>query len=354
MPVRFIRPFFSSRSSRSPFAFALLLAPLALAAGVLLCPAPARAQLDVQSAVVLDFEVFTGLDPNLGRKAADALAVELQTSTANEPVPRQRIEIVPRARVEQVINDTTALTPPFTDIIQLRLARATGASSVFSGRILSATVADRQAARVTLELMQFDVSMQDYANGAVVSQSAIDRTGRADNDLLLDEAINKAVYAALIELERRPYPIGTIQIVTKEYALSNLGARNGVSRGQKYAVLRDIYRGRDTTDRDVVERVKIGEAVATRLDVDQSTIVLTVGGAAGVKIGDKLRRIYVPYSFRPRPRDTDARVVKYLTADQLVAEETAEAIRREDQLARQQEELARQAEQAARQRAKRR
>lgn len=314
-------------------------------AGVLI--RPAEAQLDVQTAVVLDFDVYGGLDPNLGRKAADALAVELQTSTANEPVPRQRVEVVPRQRVQQVINDTTALTPPYTDIIQLRLARATGATSVFSGRVLSARVADHQAARVTIEVMQYDPAMSDFSNGAVVSQSAVDKTGRADNDLLLDEAINKAVYAAMIEIERKPYPIGTVQIVTRDTALINLGTRNGTSRGQEYAVLRDIYRGRDTTDRDVVERVKIGECVVTRLDVDQASVVLTQGGAAGVKIGDKVRRVYIPIAYAPRPRDTDARVLENLSPDQLEAYEMAQNIRRTEDALHQQEERARFAEKLA-------
>jgi hypothetical protein len=312
--------------------------------GMASAPRAAHAQLDVQTAVVLDFGVLEGLDPNLGRKAADALAVELQTSTANSPVARQRVEIVPRQRVEQVIADTTALTPPYTDIIQLRLARATGANSVYSGRVLSARVVDHKIARVTLELMQFDAAMGDFANGSVVSQSALDKTATADNDLLLDEAINKAVYAALLDIKRKPYPLGTIQIVTRDTALMNLGTRNGVSRGQKFAVLRDIYSGRDATDRDVVERVKIGECVVTRIDVDQASVLLTQGGAAGVKIGDKVRRVYVPFAIRKRPQDTDARVVKYLSEDELVAQETADAVRRQEDALRQNEEAAKYAE----------
>lgn len=321
-----------------------LFAGALLFVGYSVAPRSAHAQLDVQTAVVLDFGVFPGLDPNLGRKAADALAVELQTSTANDPVARQRVEIVPRQRVEQIIADTTALTPPYTDIIQLRLARATGASSVYSGRVLSARVVDRQMARVTVELMQFDANMGDFANGTVVSQSAFDKTAQADNDLLIDEAINKAIYAALLDIKRKPYPVGTIQIVTRDTALMNLGTRNGVSRGQKYAILRDIYRGRDATDRDVVERVKIAECVVTRIDVDQASVLLTQGGAAGVKISDKVRRIYVPFSLRERAKDTDARVIKYLTEDELIAQETADAVRRQEETQRQGEDYARYAE----------
>lgn len=354
MPHRFLRTFSPLRAFPVSGLFARASLPV-ICAGLLLTGVfarPARAQLDVQTAVVLDFDVYPGLDPNLGRKAADALAVELQSSTAGEAVARQRVEIVPRQRVEQVMGDTTALKPPFTDIIQMRLARATGASSVFSGRVLSARVSDRQAARVTLEIVQFDASMGAYSNGTIVSQSAVDKTGITDNDLLLDEAINKAIYAGLLDIKRKPYPIGTIQIVTRDYALMNLGTRNGVSRGQTYAVLRDIYRGRDATDRDVVERVKIAECVVTRIDVDQATVLLTSGGAAGVKISDKVRRIYTPFSFAPQPKDIDERVLSNLTLDQMAAQEVADSIRRQEAAERQREALAKQAETIAAQRGK--
>lgn len=335
---------FSARLSFVPTILGIALLSFALP----LCQREAQAQLDGQTAVVLDFEVFPGLDPNLGRKAADSLAVELQDSTANNPVPRQRIEIVPRQRVLQIMNDTTALTPPYTDIIQLRLARATGASSVYWGRVLSATVSDRRAARVTLEVMQFDASMGDYSNGAVVSQMALDKNANTDNDLLLDEAINKAIYAALIEIERKPFPVGTVQIVTRSFNLINLGNRNGVARGQKYAILRDTYKGRDTNDRDVVVRLKIGEMIITKIDIDQASGLLTTGGGAGVKIGDKVRKIYVPSQSVQTLNDRDAERLKFLNADELEAQDVAAAAKRTTDEAQRREMAARQVEQAAR------
>lgn len=289
---------------------------------------PAQAQLEVQTVAVLDFEVLPGLDPNLGRKAADALAVELQTSTANDPVARQRIEVVPRQRMLQTINDTTALTPPYTDIIQMRLARATGASSVFSGRVLSAVVTPGKSARVAVEIIQFETSMGDYSNGAIASQSATNSLGVVDSDLLIDEALNKAIYAALLEVKRKPFPIGTVQVVTRQDALINLGSRNGVSRGQTYAILRDTYRGRDATDRDIVERIKIGEMLIMKVDVDQASGVLTSGGGAGVKISDKVRKIYVPSDIKQELKDQDLVRSGHLTPDEIKARDAAEAARR--------------------------
>jgi len=314
----------------------------------------AWAQLETQTAVVLDFEVFPGLDPNLGRKAADSLAVELQESTQNSPVSRQRIEIVPRQRVMQVMNDTTALTPPYTEVILLRLARATGANSVYWGRVLSATVSDRRSARVTLEVMQFDAAMSDYSNGAVVSQMALDKNANTDNDILLDQAINKAVYAGLTEMGRHPYPVGTIQIVTRTYNLINLGSRNGVARGQKYAILRDVYRGRDETDQDVVERIKIGEMVITKIDIDQASGLVTSAAGAGVKIQDKVRKIYIPSTLPQVAKDGDAERLRFLDADQQIAQDIADAARRISTEAQEREMIARQAELAAQQRASKR
>src|SRR5688572_28321948 len=60
-----------------------MLASLAMVAG----PAAAQTQQQIEAqgitterAIVLDFSVAPGIDPVLGRKAADALAVELQRS----------------------------------------------------------------------------------------------------------------------------------------------------------------------------------------------------------------------------------------------------------------------------------
>lgn len=329
--------------------------PVLLAGAALLglgASRPAQAQLDTQTVAVLDFQVLPGLDPNLGRKAADALAVELQTSTANDPVSRQRIEVVPRQRMFEVMRDTTALTPPYTDVIQLRLADALNATSVYSGRVLSATVSPGRKARVTVEVMQFETSMGDYANGAVASQSAISTVGLLDNDLLIDEALNKAVYAALLEIKRKPFPIGTVQIVTMPgSALINLGVRNGVSRGQKYAILRDIYRGRDSTDRDIVERVKIGEMIITKIDIDQASGVLTSGGGAGVKINDKVRKMYIPVTVPQKLKDQDAARLEHLDPDQVEASEAAKAALRATESQRAREAAAQRAEEAAARRA---
>ena len=308
---------------------------------------PAHAQLDTQTVAVLDFEVLPGLDPNLGRKAADALAVELQVFTANAPVARQRIEVVPRQRMLQTIYETTALSPPYTDIIQMRLARATGATSVYSGRVLSATVNPGKAARVAVEVVHFELAMGDYSNGAIASQLATSPLGDADNDLLIDEALNKAVYASVLEINRRPFPIGTVQIVTRDEAIINLGSRNGVSRGQRYAILRDIYRGRDATDRDINERIKVGEMIVTKVDVDQASGILTAGGGAGVKISDKVRKIYIPSNLPQELQDMDAERMRYLTPDEMKARDAADAARRAFDDERRREEAAVAAERKA-------
>src|SRR5690606_12142387 len=98
----------------------------AFVAALALCftPAAAQAQAAPRTVVVLDFSVADGLDPLLGRKAADAFAVELANS-------REYI-VVPRERVVQAVENTAGLTPPFDEATQARLGREVNASSIFS------------------------------------------------------------------------------------------------------------------------------------------------------------------------------------------------------------------------------
>src|SRR5690606_22227853 len=82
---------------------------------------PALAQLDTQTAVVLDFEITPGYDPILGRKAADALAVELQRQNQFETVSSQKVQIVPRQRLGQIITVIAGLIAPFAPLVQTLL-----------------------------------------------------------------------------------------------------------------------------------------------------------------------------------------------------------------------------------------
>ena len=132
-------------------------------AGLFGTPRPAQAQLTIQPSIVLDFSVAPGIDTIYGRKAADALAVELQKSGD--------YEIVPRQQVEQAIATLPGLAPPYTPATQGRLAQAVNATVVFSGQVTAAEIINRRAARVTLEVRKLETLTTDYVNGTTVSES---------------------------------------------------------------------------------------------------------------------------------------------------------------------------------------
>jgi hypothetical protein len=274
-----------SQFSVSPAFAAHRLAPLALlllATWGLVRPATVQAQTAVQPAVVLDFATDGNIDPIQGRKAADAVAVELQRSGD--------YEIVTRQQVEDAVRTQPGLRPPFNEPTQQRLAGVVGARSVFSGRVVRIELNNRRAARVQMEVRQLDAATGDFINGTQISEVTNDKLQEIDNDVLIDEAINKAAFAAVRAMKQTRLPEGTVLNVTREDIELNLGARNGVAVGQRYTVLRDVFNRAINR----VERVKVGEVTIRRVEADQSTAVLSAGGQAGVRTQDKVRQIYVP------------------------------------------------------------
>lgn len=314
---------------------------------------PALAQRDTQTAVVLDFEVTPGYDPILGRKAADALAVELQRQNQFETVSSQKVEIVPRQRLGQIITENAGLIAPYTNVVQTRLGKIAGASRVYSGRIMSVLVSDHRLARVTLELRLMDVPTSTYINGAVVSQEAVSIDESMDNDLLIDQAINKAVYAALMEIKAKPLPLGTVQNVTVEEIYLNIGTRNGVLKGQRYAVIRPLYLGRDSESKDVVRSTRVAEIIILKAEMDQSIATVISGGGAGVKTGDKVHLIYIPAIMPGKNPDLYRTDKKYLTPDEVEALAAVQDSRRRQLEAQEREINLRKAEERIRQYQKR-
>ncbi|MEO6906879.1 MAG: hypothetical protein ABI210_03220 [Abditibacteriaceae bacterium] len=288
-------------------------------AGLVSMNRPALAQLDTQTAIVLDFEVTPGYDPVLGRKAADALAVELQRENQFETVSKQKLQIVPRQRLGQIIDENAGLIAPYTSVVQSRLGQIAGASRIYSGRIMSVLVSDHRLARVTLEVRVLDVPTGTYFNGSVVSQEAVSIDESMDNDLLIDQAINKAVYDALMDIKSKPLTLGTVQNVTVRDMYLNIGTRDGVLKGQRYAVIRPLYLGRDSESKDVVRSTRVAEVIIASSEMDQSIAMVISGGAGGVKTGDKVHLIYVPAIMPQKNPDLSRTNPKYLTPDQVEA-----------------------------------
>ena len=256
------------------FATLTLNAPVAQAQG-----APA------QTVIVLDFDVARGLDPLLGRKAADGLAVELQRSGSYDVVPRQR--------VEETVSQQAGLQPPYNNIAQIKLAEAVNASSVFSGRITGVEVSPGRSARVTLEASQLDVITGDFINGTVVSESTQQKLGEVASEILVDEAINKAVFGAVRSMRQTTLPVGTVLNVATDEVVLSIGADAGVSSGQRFTVLRDKY----DPARNVTERRKIGEVTIVRVNATQSTARVSAGGREGVRTSDRVRQIFEPSNY---------------------------------------------------------
>jgi hypothetical protein len=284
----------------------------------------------------------------LGRKAADALAVELQRENQYETVTSQKVQIVPRQRLGQIIDDNAGLVAPYTNVVQTRLGQIAGASRIYSGRIMSVLVSDHRLARVTLEVRLLDVPTSTYINGSVVSQEAVSIDESMDNDLLIDQAINKAVYAALMDIKSKPLPLGTVQNVTVGEMFLNIGTRNGVLKGQRYAVIRPLYLGRNSDSSDVVRSTRVAEVIVTKAELDQAIATIIAGGGAGVKTGDKVHLIYIPAISPGKNPDLYRTDKKYLTPDQVEALSAVQDSRRRQLEAEQREADLRKAEERIR------
>ena len=251
--------------------------------------AQAQAQGVAQTVVVLDFATGPGLDPLLGRKAADGLAVELQRSGEYQVVPRQQ--------VEAAVAQQAGLQPPFNDTAQIKLAQTVNANSVFSGRVERVELTPGRLARVTLEARQLDVLTGDFVNGTVVTESTEQKLGDVESGILVDEAINKAVFSAVRSMRQTSLPRGNVLNTTVDSVVLNIGAQAGVVPGQRYTVLRDIF----DPARNVTERRKIGEVTIQRVNSDQSDARISAGGTVGVRTGDRVRQIFEPSRY---PRST--------------------------------------------------
>ena len=269
-----------------PTAFALvatLATPVAQAQTVDTSPPVIAAP--AQSVVVLDFATNSGIDPLIGRKAADGLAVELQRSGSYDVVPRQR--------VEQTVAQQPGLQPPFNNTSQIQLATAVNASSVFSGTVTNVDVVAGRMARVTIQVNQLDIVTGDFINGTVITESSEQKLTTVPNEVLVDEAINKAAFAAVRSMRQITLPTGTVLNVAVDEVVLSIGVNEGASIGDRYTVLRD----KPDFARNIVERSKIGEVTITRVNPTQSSARITAGGFEGVRTGDKVRQIFVASNY---------------------------------------------------------
>ena len=292
---------------------ALLLA-FGLASGL---AAPSRAQqgdigqIATQTAVVLDFDVAPGLDPILGRKAADAVAVEMAASG--------NFTITPRQTVEEAVASRPGLRGPYVPSTQRRLGESLGVQSVISGRVVAASVGSQvtrtqgrerqaittqmRAARVQIQLRQMEVRSGDFVNGTQVTETTVDELREVDDDVLMNQSLDKAAFSAVRTIRLIIFPEGTVlNIVGSDNSglggsiQLNIGFDRGVRPGQRFSVLRDVAnKSRGANEANVfVERIKVAELLIVRIEPEQSIATVVAGGSVGVRTGDKVRRIFAP------------------------------------------------------------
>lgn len=247
-----------------------------------------------QPAVVIDFEVAPGVDPILGRKAADAVAVEMEASGD--------FDVVSRQQMEDAVATRNGLQPPYTATTMRRLGEVLGARSVMSGRVVSAVMGRRAAdprvreARVTIQLRQLEVRTGDFINGTQVTEVTTDELNDFDDDVLINQSLDKAAFSAVRTIRLIIFPEGRVMHTTTSIIELSLGRRNGLVPGQRFSVMRDVankLRGPSETNVSI-QRVKIAEIVITGTDDNQSRASLVSGGSVGVRTNDIVRRIFAP------------------------------------------------------------
>ncbi|HEX8235897.1 MAG TPA: hypothetical protein VF600_08070 [Abditibacteriaceae bacterium] len=247
-----------------------------------------------QPAVVMDFEVAPGVDPILGRKAADAVAVEMEASGD--------FDVVPRQQMEDAVATRNGLQPPYTATTLRRLGEVMGARSVMSGRVVTA-VLGRSArdprvreTRVTLQLRQLEVRTGDFINGTQVTEVTADELNDFDDDVLMNQSLDKAAFSAVRTIRLIVFPEGRVMHTTTGSVELSLGRRNGLVPGQRFSVMRDVankLRGPFETN-VTVQRVKIAEIAITGTEDDISRARVVSGGSVGVRTNDIVRRIFAP------------------------------------------------------------
>lgn len=267
------------------------------------------AQIATQTAIVIDFDVAPGLDPILGRKAADAVAVEMEASG--------NFAITPRQTVEEAVASRPGLRGPYVPSTQRRLGESLGVQSVISGRVVAASVGSQvtrtqgrerqpittqvREARVQIQLRQMEVRSGDFVNGTQVTETTVDNLREVDDDVLMNQSLDKAAFSAVRTIRLIIFPEGTVlNIVGSDNSglggsiQLNIGFDRGVRPGQRFSVLRDVAnKSRGANEANVfVERIKVAELLIVRIEPDQSIGTVVAGGSVGVRTGDKVRRIF--------------------------------------------------------------
>lgn len=270
-------------------------------------PTPAAAQARITQAAVLDFQVAKGLDPSLGRRAADAVALELTNTGDYEVHSRSEVEDAMKAvfgSVQRVLDKNE----------QLRLGRS---DNLDVDRIVTGTVVGKKVslnppgAQIQLAVIQRSMKSGEAINGAMVVGEASRPGGVADPEVLVDEAINKAAAKAVRTMQAYVLPHGIVLVVSRNKRIViNQGATNGVVPGMRFAVTRDRF----NRERERMETEKVGELVIDSVDPAQATGHATLT-MKGIESSDKVHAIYqLPNVFRAGTTPLPQRPAEHATS----------------------------------------
>ncbi len=232
-----------------------------------------------QKVMVLDFGVRSGLDPALGRRASDALAVSLANSG---------FDVVPKQQMVEAISRIPGVTPPLDKPSQMLLARDLGVQSYYVGTVQEATTPKGGGrARVTVDTMQVDAVSGDPVNGGreTAEATSLQNPGA---EVLVDEAINQAAGRLIAKMRLVRVVSGTVLVSgTLGDATMNVGARNGVKIGDRFSVTRRSF---DKMQNSYVTQ-KVGEVEIQTVESAQSTARI-LNAAGGIEVQDRVTRIF--------------------------------------------------------------
>jgi len=224
---------------------------------------------------VLNFSNSSGYGGALlGNRAAAAVEAQM--------IESGRYDVVKRELVTRTMEDLN-LSFPLGPSGLTQLATRLEADSIVTGDV-QRVVRDPKTNQVTvtLRLEMTDRSSGELVNGAVASgESGIRPDFSGADDVLLDEALNRAAFAAVRTMNDRILPEGTVFATSSNEgrveALLNIGSNSGVRPGMEFIVLRN--------------REQVGRLRATTVDATDSTAVV-LSSLRGVQPEDKVRAVF--------------------------------------------------------------
>jgi len=235
----------------------------------------------VKPVIVLDFENQSGYGGALlGRTAADALALEL---------PQHNYEVVDRGQVEREMAAMEMRRP--YDRLELReLGLRIGVLEVITGEILAVRTKEEgrgRMARVSLAIEVYEVDTADLVNGGIGEGTSAPTEFVGDFDILLNEAVERAVKDAVQQILSRHVATGSVMMLIPKQnrVLLNIGARSGVRAGDEFTVVRSIY----DRSRNVLRQQTIGRLRVVDVTPDDATAEILYADY-GIETGDRIRQ----------------------------------------------------------------